>query len=150
MSVGILLLDEFVLIPRGPCLFDSYEHPTPVPSPVGDFIVCLDVKMDQSPSSEMLQAAARLIERFEQDRELVAQMIFDEYMAVRDDPEGRWWPEECGVPADLKRSELHNFLSPRQLSVADDCSAAVYVGPDWDREHGLTYELTPEGWEKLN
>ena len=148
--MATMALEDFVLAPRGPARFDCYEHPNRVASPLGEFTIELAVKVDSRPTPEMVQAANILVSRFEQDRELISQMVFEEYKTVCGDRFGAEWLEECGVPMNLSLSDIQAYLNPRTLSVHDDCSAALYLGPDWDREHGLTYELNQIGWEKVH
>ncbi len=96
----------------------------------------------------MLAAAEVLVGQFASDKDMLAQKVFDEYLALCADACGPEWLQDCGVPEGLSLSELAPYLDPRALTVDRDLKMTVYTSPDWDREHGIYFNLLGGKWER--
>ena len=143
-----MIIDEFATGREG--LFDCHRHPEAIPSVYGDFVVELYTEMDVPPSAAMVVAANALVTRFRLDEAVVCDLIYREYLTVCTDPDWAGWLDDVGVERGRTIAEIGRYLDARTLVVNDDLSACVYVSPQWDTEHGLYFEYTPQGWARAN
>ena len=140
-------MKDFDLVERGPALFDTYANRIPVSSPIGDFRIELTVGIGAQPTPAMFAAADRLSAKFSTDREMLALKVHDRYLAVCMAGYGPDWLKQCGVPEGLSLPQLCEYLDPRTLTVDRELNMSVYVSPDWDREHGLYFDLVDGEWQ---
>lgn len=146
-------LDEFVLQPRGPYLFDHYTHPDRVGSPLGDFT--LELHVDDAnvrgPDERMLAAIASLRDAFVQHIDSLVELVFEQYQLATadydDDPE---WFDDMEIPIGLTKSELEPLLGVRTLAVSRDSTGVVYMSPEWDCEHGLSFARQNDSWIQVD
>lgn len=139
-------LSDFHLVERGPSLFDAWESHERIASPIGDFKIEFQVEMGSSPTAAMLEVAEQLLARFNSDKGVLAQRVYDKYLSVCSDPEGVEWMADCGVPVGLSMADVSRHLNPRTLTVDAELNMSVYTSPDWDREHGLYFDLVDGDW----
>ncbi|NQV27007.1 MAG: hypothetical protein HQ518_21870 [Rhodopirellula sp.] len=148
-------LPEFRKLPRGPRAFDCYEHHTPIPSPLGEFTLELQMDVDDTtPGQSMIDMAQDLASQFTADVERVTELLFAQYQLASEDPD---WLGECGLPPGLSAGQLAPYLHVRALAVSHDkndqvepYSARVYICPQWDEEHGLYFKRDSDGWIQVD
>ncbi|MDP3739012.1 MAG: hypothetical protein Q8R02_16580 [Hyphomonadaceae bacterium] len=117
---------------------------------MGDFTIEMFVGMNERPTERMAVIASTLVDQFRKDEAVIAQLVYDEYVAMCSSPHLRDRLASNGVEPDLPIGAIGKYLDPRILEVADDGRALVYIGPDWDRELGLCIEHKGGGWAKTD
>src|SRR5262245_53573765 len=112
-----MTLSDFTKQPRGPYAFDFWIANQPIPSPMGDFTVELqmDVGDKAPPSDEMVRKADELVRLFRDQVETIHNMVFEHYKTVAEDGD---WLELCGVATGLDRMGILEHLEVRSLTVS--------------------------------
>lgn len=137
---------DFVRRPRGPALFDCHQHPVAIPSAYGDFILELHTQMDAPPTTAMIARAEELTERFRADEPYLCGLIYQSYSEICADPDWQDWLNDAGVECGKPPEEIGGYLTAKTLVVDENLLASAYMSPAWDQEHGLYFNLTPNGW----
>jgi hypothetical protein len=137
-----MTLSDFTKQPHGPFTLDCWTSNQAIPSPMGEFIVELQMGLGDNapPDSEMLRRAEELVALFRANIEIIHDRVFEHYQMVTGNS---GWLGDSGVPADLDRSGILEYLEVRTLTVSRDCDEdgpymrRVYIIPTWDEEHGI-------------
>jgi hypothetical protein len=147
-----MTLSDFTKQPRGPFAFDCWTANQAIPSPMGEFIVELQMGVGDNapPDREMLRCAEELVALFRANVEIIHDKVFEHYQAVT--AEGGW-EGGCEVPADLDRLGMLAHLEVRTLTVSrvgdedEPYVSRVYISPAWDEEHGIYLAYRDGEWE---
>lgn len=149
-------LSEFILQPRGPYLFDHYQHPVRVESPLGAFTMEFHVDDAEMcpPNQRMLAAMTALRAAFIKDCESLVDLVHQQYeLATEDAEEDPEWFEDMEIPIGLSRTELAPLLSVRTITVSqfdtdsgNQFHGCIYMQPEWDAEHGLSFKRERNKW----
>jgi len=148
-------IEDFKKQKRGPYLFDWFRHPNTINSRLGVFSLELTVEMDKVPNQAMADAMEKLIGKFEKNKDMIAQMVFKEYLTIaKAEPD---WLESCEVPLNLSIDDLAPFIKAQALTVSDDVDDAedrhhprVYMSPQWDEEHGFYLQFEGDHIERVD
>jgi hypothetical protein len=133
-----VLITEFRLQPRGPCLFDTWRWNHLIGSAIGNLPLELHTAMGAQPSVAMVQLATELGEFVSSSGEHLLDLIYGHYLYAQ--AEG--WLSFWGVPSSVSRAEVLSFVDVLSLVVDEELNASVHVDPRWDPEHklALTYK----------
>lgn len=99
------------------------------------------------PDDAMIRRADEFIGLVQSNVEGIHDQLYDSYQSVDDD-----WLKQCGVPANLDRGGVLEYLRYADLIVERDANSGepylcqVYFVPEWDEEHGLYLQFRNDKW----
>jgi hypothetical protein len=126
---------------RGPYAFDRWRWKDRLTTKLGDLVVELSIMDDDPtpPDDTMVTIADELASFAKANDEMLLDLIFGHYRYA----EKEGWLEFWGVPRGLSRAEILSQVESIALCVQRDreeaipYDAAVFVNPNWDKEHKL-------------
>ena len=109
----------------------------PVPTTIGQF----SVEIVNRPDAELLSTANALITALASEHSTIVSAVYGLYQHAAED---RRWMKSCGVPRDLSRSEIADYLTDRCITVrrlpSGDPAGSILVKMRWDDEHLAVFE----------
>jgi hypothetical protein len=139
---------EFEKLPRGPYRFDRWRWREEVSTLLGPFAVSLQMlgKDDTGPpDDEMLRRASELVAYARANADYILDLVFGHYLFVSEQPA---WLESCGVPRNLTRNQVADFLGEnrslvvsRHLNWREPYNSCVFAVPQWESEHALILDF---------
>ena len=125
---------DFAKQPRGPLAFDSWLCKTQLQTPLGPF----DIELREPPDGESVGALNELGPALlSRSHELLSQILASYQLAA----ENKYWMKDCGVPRNLERDQLIQYLRDRTITIARNrerrLEVTVDITPKWDIEHGI-------------
>jgi len=146
-----MTLADFEKQPRGPYLFDWWVAQQRIATPLGLFSVEFQISGDDDtdpPDEEMLRRANGLVSYTESQGEFILDIVYGHYRYYLLSAENRDWLEECGVPRDLSRNKIADYVREdrslvvtRNLGWEQPYSSTIHVVLLWDEEHALSLDF---------
>ena len=113
---------------------------------MGPFALEIYTGANGAPDTTQLARAEQLVSRFELDSNYILNMIHAKYTEFCSQDYVEDLLMESGLESGRSALGVIEYLHRKALVICEDLTASVYLSPQWDEEHGLIFDLTPEGW----
>jgi len=136
LSQHILSPSDFLEQPEADARGRIWVSRAPVPSELGPFSVEITGVLDDEVVSTANEALGLLVK----DRQAILNWVYGLYTRAAED---RRWMKTHGVPRDLSRGEVLDYISDRFVVVrrASDgrASGSISIRVRWDDEHSIRF-----------
>lgn len=109
-----------------------------VGSPLGPFAV----ELTAAPDDDLIRTANETIELLVRERQTILNHVYGLYQLAADD---KRWMKDHGVPRDLDKDQIADYVSKRFISVRRDhlgeAKGSISMRVKWDDEHRVLFGI---------
>lgn len=117
----------------------SWLASSTVSTPLGSF----SVEITATPDDELVALANVVVALMLKEQQTILSLVYDRYQRAAEDHQ---WMKTHGVPIDLSRAEVVDYISDRFIRVrrhpTGRAMGSISMRVKWDVEHGVQFGLT--------